>query len=191
MKLTHVAGAVAVAGLVSAAIGSPAMASSVKSVDQVLPALSTQYDAGDVVPEVVNLELFGILPEDVRAVGSDDVADYWVASQGNDSVCLIVHIRGGNEVSSASCTTVADFNISGLSLVIGENRANPERSSEAYYLPADVESSEVVGVEALGRNAAKTSQLIAGRPGALGLEPSTVSRSDGTEFTFNPLETGQ
>lgn len=191
MRSISAAGLIATTALVAGAIASPAIASSTKPIEQVLPALSAGYVSADAIPEVVDLETFGVLDEDVRAVGSDEVADYWIARQGSENVCLIIYIRGGNEVSSASCTTIADFNLSGLSLVTGEDRSAPDRSSEAYYLPADVATSEIPGETNMRRSAGSDTQLIAGRPGELGLNSSIVSRDDGSEFKFVPLESAE
>lgn len=175
-------------GLFLAATALPAAASSAQPVEDVIPALAVPQSAADAAPDTVNLDALGIDAHELRSLGSDDVADYWVARSGNEDVCLIAYVRGGNEVSSSACTSIADFYQTGLGIVTGESRSNPDRSTEAYLIPSDVDANLVPQVAEARQGAALAgTQFVAARPGSVDFVRAEVERSDGTTFVFTPI----
>lgn len=178
---------VGAAGLVLAA-STPALAGTgTTPIEDVVPIFSLTQTAADVPPSNVNLEALGdIDPESVRAVGSDDVASYWVGQSADEDICLITYIPGGNEVAGSSCRSIPEFNQWGLGMIMGEDTADPSRSAEAYYLPSDISVAAIGASDQSGARVA-ASNFTSGRPGALNLSPEDVTRSDGSTFHFQPL----
>lgn len=192
-----VTAALSVTGVVMAA-ASPALAGGgVIPLEDVAPILSTTQTTADLPPTYIDLHVLGdIDPASVRAIGHDEVADYWVGQSTANDICLITAIRGGNEVAGSSCRSLVEFNQFGLAMITGEDASDPKRSAEAYYLPGDVTLSDVGATESNGSNlrvaeGANSSQpmdgLAAGRPGTLDLEARDVERSNGSTFHFKPL----
>lgn len=180
--------AVGVIGLFLAATAMPAAASSAQPVEEVIPALAVPQTPADSAPDIVNLDALGVEASELRSLGSDDVADYWVARSGNEDVCLIAYVRGGNEVSSSACVSIADFYQTGLGIVTGESRDNPERATEAYLIPSDVDAALVPNsAQARQVTASTGTQFVAARPGSVDFTRSEIAREDGTTFVFTPI----
>lgn len=179
--------AVGAAGLMFAATAMPAAATSTKPVEDVIPALAAPQTVADTAPSTINLDVLGVEAADLRSLGSDDVADYWVARSGNEDVCLIAYIRGGNEVASSACVSIADFYRTGVGILTGESRDDPSRATEAYLFPADVDAGAVTQSGDARRSATTGSQFIASRPGDIDFAPTTLTRADGSAFAFSPI----
>jgi hypothetical protein len=189
-KITIVTVTVAAAAGLALAASTPALAGTgAMPIADVVPALKVAQTQADVPPSIVDLEALGnIDPASLRAVGSDDVASYWVGQSSTTDICLITYIRGGNEVSGSSCRSIPDFQQFGLAMITGEDTSDPTRSAEAYYLPADISVDSVGATEHTATNArSTTSNFTAGRPGALDLSVADVPRGDGSTFHFQPL----
>lgn len=184
---TATIGATAILALTAA---TPAWSANTTAISEVAPILATAQTASDLPPAVVDLgALGGIDADTVRSLGSDEIASYWIGQTSNSDICLITHIRGGNEVASSSCRTIPEFNLMGLGLITGEGTDDPSRSAEAYYLPSDISLSEIgapVQAEVSGR-ASTDGAFTSGRPGSLDLDEADVKRADGSTFRFQPL----
>jgi hypothetical protein len=195
MKPNVIIGAVGVAAFVALATALPAIAEdgSRTSVEEMLPILASQQSASDRVPESVGISALGdISEESVRSLGGDGVANYWVARAGTSEVCLILEIPE-EKISASSCGSIADFYHHGISLAAGPSVDDPSSSTEAYLLPADIESSDI-GVsklhtekQAMGLGAG----LVTSRPQESPVRLSEVIRDDGSVFEFAPVTLGK
>lgn len=173
--------------LLLAATAMPAAASSSKPVEDVIPALAAPQTAADAAPSIIDLEALDVEASALRSLGSDEVADYWVARSGNENVCLVAHVRGGNEVASSACVSIADFYQSGLGIVTGESRDTPDRATEAYLIPADVNVDLVPHSGEARLSESASSQFVATRPGSVDFTQTKIERTDGSTFVFSPI----
>lgn len=172
--------------LVATALPAAADGSSV-NVEEMLPMLATPQTALDLVPKEVTLDSLGEIDADsVRAIGSDGVADYWVARSGTSQVCLILYIPGGNEVSASTCASLAHFYRAGMGLIAGESMTDPSRSTEVYLLPADINPSDLLVRMDSSPLPKISANLLSMRP-SNSLRPADLSRMDGSIFNFNPI----
>jgi hypothetical protein len=175
-------------GLLLAATVIPAAASPSVPVDEAIPALaSPPQTEADAAPSVVNLDALGVEASELRSLGSDEVADYWVARSGTEDVCLVAHIRGGNDVASSACVSIGDFYQSGIGLVTGESQDAPDRSTEAYLIPADVDATLDPHLDEALQAMTAEAQFVAVRPGSIDFTRAEIERADGSTFVFTPI----
>lgn len=157
------------------------------SIDDMVPELRTKQSDADRVPSKVDLESLGdVIPDSTRLLASTGNADFWVAKSGASTVCLIVYIPRGSEVSAASCSTYAAFYNRGLSIGAGESS---DRSAEAYLLPADVDRSALV--ERAGISAARSSNsqlIVVDGPQKIDRTRTVSIARQGRDFRFAPLQ---
>lgn len=176
------------AGLLLTATAMPAAASSAKPVEDVIPALAAAQTTADAAPSIIDLDALGVDASELRSLGSDDVADYWVARSGNEDVCLVAHVRGGNEVASSACVSIADFYQHGLGIITGESQDTPDRATEAYLIPSDVNVDLVPNGEEARLAEATSTQFVAARPGSVDFTRTEIERTDGSTFVFSPIQ---
>lgn len=195
-KMLLIPSAVAIVA-VGAVVPAYADNSDATSVETLLPELAQPQDPQDEkLAEEADLEaLGGIDPESVRSLGADELGSYWLGRAGSSEVCLIVQAPGDYRVTSSTCTDIARFSETGLSLRTGES-ADRENNPEAYLMPADVPSHEVTALsgssEIASRRSAESgaqSGLLVVRSGDASdlLDPATLQREDGSSFEFTPL----
>ncbi|HEX7351624.1 hypothetical protein [Brachybacterium sp.] len=167
-------------------------------VETLLPEFDESQSAKDLVlAEEADLgALGGIDPASVRLLGEDELGTYWLGRAGSSEVCLVVQAPGEYEVTSSTCADIGQFSRTGLSLRTGET-ADADNNPEAYLMPADVSSSELEPYSASGANfvpqtaeAGIRSGLLVVRSGDADrvLEPTKISREDGSTFEFTPLD---
>jgi len=187
-------GAVALTAGCFIAASSPAWSATGTSVEALIPVLSAPQTEADMAPASLDLEaLGGIEPTSVRYLGADEVGQYWLGQTNDVDVCLITHVPGGYETSASNCMTLSNFNQYGLGIKAGEDLADPSRSVEAYYFPADVagEFTEsgpgTTARQSTDGTARAPGDLIAGPTGSLDVAAVDVPRPDGSSFRFRPL----
>lgn len=168
------------------------------SVETLIPELGvTQNEKDELLAEQADLEaLGGIDPASVRFLGEDELGAYWLGRAGSSEVCLVVQAPGEYEVTSSTCADISQFSRTGLSLRTGET-ADKENNPEAYLMPADISTSELEPYAASDASFMRQTAAPGSRSGLLvvrsgdagrGLEPTQISRADGSTFEFSPLE---
>lgn len=175
-----------VVALITTAVVAPsASASDGQQIESLIPAFERAQTPADRVPSTVDLFALGIYDDStVRALGSDESADYWVARSGSSDVCLITHIAGGNEIAASTCVGVSSFYEAGLGIAAGDELPGHEKTAEGYLLPADVNLGRATDrTSGIRSSAADPNFLIADEA----MEPATFEREDGSLFEFAPI----
>ncbi|MDX2378087.1 hypothetical protein M4I32_14945 [Microbacterium sp. LRZ72] len=157
--------------------------------DEIVPELASQQDSSDVLPDYLNREDSGdIVEESVRSAGSDERADYWVARTRDDEICLVVRVRGDQEIVSSSCGTPANIYERGAASGTMAGGSN-ENAVEAYLIPHDVDASQLEAELPDSRITSTDGFTLAVRfPGTDDrFSEATIDRSGGGSFSFIPL----
>ncbi|MFT0846582.1 hypothetical protein VR010_02370 [Actinomycetaceae bacterium L2_0104] len=193
MKIGTTVGVIGVAAIVGLSTMTSATGNEgATSIDEMIPVLIRTQSAQDLPPENLPLDSIADLQRSsLRSLGSDGIADYWVARAGTSEVCLILSIPGEDAMSASTCTPLTSFYERGLSLSAGASVDDPSTAVEAYLLPADIqqEDLDISGTQSdLQRNeAALEISLLSVVPGQSGLTPTVIERENGPDFSFDPL----
>lgn len=160
------------------------------SLEEAVPALGEEKTQLDRLPRNIDVAVIrGIRLDSVRSLGSDGVGKYWVARSGSSSICVILRIIGGAQVTASSCGPIAEFYRQGIPIAAGEAMDRPELSVQAYLLPSDVEVSDVLPKVANRAEVTSQSNLITARwYGGPLLSEVTVKRTGRQSFRFRPIE---
>ncbi|POX67120.1 hypothetical protein C3481_02330 [Microbacterium sp. Ru50] len=172
--------------LLAAAVVAPsASATDGQQIATLIPAFERTQTPDDRVPSTVDLFALGIYDDSsVRALGSDEDADYWVARSGSSDICLITYIAGGNEIAASTCVSASSFYESGLGIAAGDALPGFEKTAEGYLFPADVKLSEATDRSSTMRASATEPTFLLADEAA---EPATFEREDGSLFEFAPI----
>lgn len=184
MKISHVGVVGAVVALSVSIV--PANADSGLSKVEMLPILAADQGASDMVPMRVDLETLGeIYPATTRLLYEDETTKVWVGENRVKEICLIVDVA---DVQASGCADMPSFYRHGIGLFTTANPGVPEMTASAYLLPSDVDPA-VIDPSAGSANVRNVRyiNLIVGDVVEAGGSPMTVTRPDGSDFTFTPL----
>lgn len=128
--------------------------------------------------------------DELRWIGNDQVADYWVSVEDDWNVCLYAYIPGDHWVAGASCATISEFYRSGVAVGVRHGVDDPATAVEAYLLPDDVDPS-TLAVRARDEAAHSTNEFRAGLlsvpPFGASFAEVEVARDNGVPFHLAPL----
>lgn len=155
----------------------------------ILPVSAMEQTAEDRTLATLDVDLaeHGIVVDNLRSVGSDGIADYWVSVVDDSQVCLVGYISGDNWVVASTCSTVSEFYRQGVGLELGQGENS---GTEAYLLPADIDAEQLgLPAEASTFGTVKTegAVLISVDPEGPRPAPTEVERENGIVFQFLPL----
>lgn len=165
------------------------------SVDEILPVSAVPQTEQDRAAEHLDFDLdrHGLSSESLRWLGTDGLAEYWVAVENKRDVCLLAYIPGDDWVAASTCTSLADFYRSGLGLGLRQDQNDPAQALEAYLLPRDIDPEQLglsqradLGAGSLGEFRAS---LVSVSPLDSELTTAEVTRDNGVVFQFTPLTT--
>lgn len=123
--------------------------------------------------------------DNLRSLGGDGVADYWVSVSSDSKVCLVGYIPGEYWVAGSSCASVVEFYQRGVGLGLGQNTEN---ANEAYLLPADVDVAQLalpVGVSMISTVEESGAVVFSRRASGPRIEPALIQRENGVVFRFS------
>lgn len=160
------------------------------AVDEILPISASIQTDQDRALALLDADLseHHISVDALRSVGSDGVADYWIALEGTSKVCLLGYIPGDKWVAASTCSTVADFYRVGIGLGIGNSES---RDVQAYLLPGDILPEQLnlpAGVSLVNTVETGGATLVSFDPTATAPSEYQVQRKNGVTFQFTPMD---
>lgn len=183
---------------VLAAFPSLAHSGPTMGVEDLAPELSRAERAGDNPPHVVGSGAAEtVVPGSMRLLKGEEEANFYVGRGEGGQICLVVEVLNENDVVASSCTSIVDFNSEGIALQVYaiDEEAGSVFDKTAYYLPADVDISEIVsqvpdagsegGTVTSGAESAHF--LVVDSAETDDLTSVVVPRGNGGAFRFNPL----
>lgn len=156
--------------------------------ESLLPASTQDQSVKDreLVSLGIDLNDHNLAVDDLRSVGSDGTADYWIT--GKDSqVCLAGYIPGEDWVFASTCSTVSEFYRQGIGLELGKGEGS---ATEAYLLPADIDEGQIVlprGASIFSTVESEGAVLFSVDPSGQRPEKTRVERENGIDFQLLPL----